>query len=127
MQTGSTSENPGGIQVGERTELAREANPDLCIQIHFNAGGGTGVEAIYKEAEKIEGLPRHTSIHAAGVIISDHDLTDYTAIMEGPTGIYVSQYEAEDLHNRFVGHHVLPDRTFPRRGLKNKPSRRWFV
>lgn len=55
------------------------------------------LEAIYKEAEKIEGLPRHTSIHAAGVIISDHDLTDYTAIMEGPTGIYVSQYEAEDL------------------------------
>ena len=52
---------------------------------------------IYQEAMKIEGLPRHTSIHAAGVIISDHDLTDYTAIMEGPTGVYVSQYEAEDL------------------------------
>lgn len=51
VQTGSTSENPGGIQVGERTELAREANPDLCIQIHFNAGGGTGVEAIYKEGD----------------------------------------------------------------------------
>ena len=55
------------------------------------------LETIYQEAMKIEGLPRHTSIHAAGVIISDHDLTDYTAIMEGPTGIYVSQYEAEDL------------------------------
>lgn len=55
------------------------------------------LEVIYKEAMKIEGLPRHTSIHAAGVIISDHDLTEYTAIMEGPTGIYVSQYEAEDL------------------------------
>lgn len=55
------------------------------------------LESIYQEAMKIEGLPRHTSIHAAGVIISDHDLTDYTAIMEGPTGIYVSQYEAEDL------------------------------
>lgn len=55
------------------------------------------LEVIYQEAMKIEGLPRHTSIHAAGVIISDHDLTDYTAIMEGPTGVYVSQYEAEDL------------------------------
>ncbi|MBQ8992639.1 MAG: DNA polymerase III subunit alpha [Turicibacter sp.] len=57
------------------------------------------LENIYQEAMKIEGLPRHTSIHAAGVIISDHDLTDYTAIMEGPTGIYVSQYEAEDLES----------------------------
>jgi len=55
------------------------------------------LEMIYKEAMKIEKLPRHTSVHAAGVIISDHDLTDYTAIMEGPTGIYLSQYEAEDL------------------------------
>lgn len=55
------------------------------------------LEMIYHEAEKIEGLPRHTSIHAAGVIISDQDLTDYTAIMEGPLGIFVSQYEAEDL------------------------------
>ena len=51
VQTGSTSENPGGVQVGERTKLAREANPDLCIQIHFNAGGGTGVEAIYKDGD----------------------------------------------------------------------------
>ena len=51
VQTGSTSENPGGVQVGERTRLAREANPDLCIQIHFNAGGGTGVEAIYKDGD----------------------------------------------------------------------------
>ncbi|MCL1950750.1 MAG: DNA polymerase III subunit alpha [Turicibacter sp.] len=55
------------------------------------------LEAIYKEAIKIEGFPRHTSIHAAGVIISDRDLTDYTAIMEGPNGISLSQYEAEDL------------------------------
>ena len=53
IQTGSTSENPGEIQVGERTTLARNANPDLCIQIHFNAGGGTGVEAIYKNGDGI--------------------------------------------------------------------------
>ena len=55
------------------------------------------LEMIYQEAMKIEGLPRHTSIHAAGVIIHDQDLTRHIAIMEGPTGIYVSQYEAEDL------------------------------
>ncbi len=55
------------------------------------------LEMIYKEAMKIEGLPRHTSIHAAGIIINDRDLTAYTAIMEGPSGIYISQYEAEDL------------------------------
>ncbi|HAX72301.1 MAG TPA: DNA polymerase III subunit alpha [Firmicutes bacterium] len=52
---------------------------------------------IYEEASKIEGLPRHTSIHAAGVIISEHDLTAYTALMPSGNGLYLSQYEAEDL------------------------------
>lgn len=51
VQTGSTRDNPGGIKNSDRKRLAREANPDLCIQIHFNAGGGTGVEAIYKEGD----------------------------------------------------------------------------
>lgn len=53
VQTGSTSDNPGGVQLSERTKLAREANPNLCIQIHFNSGGGTGVEVIYKDNDGI--------------------------------------------------------------------------
>ncbi len=52
VQTGSTKSNPGGIKKEERTKLARDANPDLCIQIHFNSGGGTGVEAIYKDGDE---------------------------------------------------------------------------
>ena len=54
IQTGSTSSNPGGIKVGDRKKLAREANPDLCIQIHFNAADsadGNGVEVIYKQGD----------------------------------------------------------------------------
>lgn len=53
VQVGSTSSNPGGVKVGERTQKAKRVNPDLCIQIHYNAGGGTGVEAIYKEGDGI--------------------------------------------------------------------------
>lgn len=60
VQTGSTSSNPGGIKVGDRTRLAREADPDLCIQIHFDAitdnegnpiTDTNGVSAIYKEED----------------------------------------------------------------------------
>lgn len=54
VQTGSTSDNPGGIKVEDRTQLARDANPDLCIQIHFNAAesaDANGVEVIYKEGD----------------------------------------------------------------------------
>lgn len=53
VQTGSTSENPGGIQKEDRKSLAREANPDLCIQIYFDSGGGSGIQAIYKEGDGI--------------------------------------------------------------------------
>lgn len=56
VQTGSTSSNPGGIQVEDRTRLAREAKPDLCIQIHFNSAespDANGVEAIYKDQDGI--------------------------------------------------------------------------
>lgn len=56
VQTGSTSSNPGGIQVEDRTKLAREAKPDLCIQIHFNSAespDANGVEAIYKDQDGI--------------------------------------------------------------------------
>lgn len=52
VQTGSTKDNPDGIKKEDRTKLARDANPDLCIQIHFNSGDGTGVEAIYKEGDE---------------------------------------------------------------------------
>lgn len=48
VQTGSTTENPGGVSKEERVTLAKEANPDLCIQIHFNSGEGYGVETCYE-------------------------------------------------------------------------------
>lgn len=48
VQTGSTTENPGGVSKEERVTLAKEANPDLCIQIHFNSGEGYGVETYYE-------------------------------------------------------------------------------
>lgn len=51
VQTGSTSDNRGGVKLNERVALAKEANPDLCIQIHFNAGGGSGVETWYESGD----------------------------------------------------------------------------
>ncbi len=53
VQTGSTSDNPSGVKNKDRVKNARSANPDLCIQIHFNEGGETGVEAIYKEGDGV--------------------------------------------------------------------------
>ncbi|PLS16985.1 DNA polymerase III subunit alpha [Bacillus sp. M6-12] len=53
--------------------------------------------SVYQTALKLEGLPRHTSTHAAGVIISDQPLTDLIAIQEGHEGIHLTQFPMDVL------------------------------
>lgn len=48
-------------------------------------------------AKKIEGLPRHTSIHAAGIIISPIAFGEMVPVAWGPDDTLVTQYPAESL------------------------------
>lgn len=50
-------------------------------------------------AMQVEGLPRHTSTHAAGVVISGEPLTSYTPIQEGQHNVYLTQYPMEALQD----------------------------
>ncbi|MBJ8109852.1 DNA polymerase III subunit alpha [Bacillus cereus group sp. N6] len=54
-------------------------------------------ERVFEIAKRVEGLPRHTSIHAAGVIMSQEPLTGSVAIQEGHNDVYVTQYPADAL------------------------------
>ena len=49
-------------------------------------------QQLFSTAMKLEGLPRHTSTHAAGVIISDMPLTEIIPIQAGHDGIYLTQF-----------------------------------
>ncbi|WP_240033899.1 DNA polymerase III subunit alpha [Planococcus salinus] len=51
----------------------------------------------FKTALKLEGLPRHASTHAAGVILSPTPLVDYVPIEKGSEGIYITQWPMQDL------------------------------
>ncbi|WP_165210426.1 DNA polymerase III subunit alpha [Streptococcus tangpeifui] len=44
-------------------------------------------------AKRIEGLPRQTSIHAAGIVMSDDDLTDHIPLKAGED-MMITQYDA---------------------------------
>ncbi len=57
------------------------------------------ISFVFKIAKKIENLPRNLSIHAAGIIIGDKDLLDYTGFSMAPDGLYQSQYEASDMES----------------------------
>ncbi|HHY72737.1 MAG TPA: DNA polymerase III subunit alpha [Bacillus bacterium] len=52
---------------------------------------------VFTIAQKIEGLPRHTSTHAAGVVISDSPLTDSVPLQEGHGDVLLTQYPMEIL------------------------------
>ncbi|MEG0474195.1 MAG: DNA polymerase III subunit alpha [Carnobacterium sp.] len=47
---------------------------------------------LFETAQKIEGLPRHVSTHAAGVVISDQRLNRYLPLQKGSGTIYLTQY-----------------------------------
>lgn len=54
---------------------------------------------LFKIASDIEGLPRHTSVHAAGVVISQAPLTDVVPLQKGHEGLSLTQYPMGDLES----------------------------
>ena len=48
-------------------------------------------------AKGLDGLIRHVSTHAAGIILSSNPLTDIIPVQDGINGLYQSQLEAKDL------------------------------
>ncbi|MGF2617367.1 DNA polymerase III subunit alpha [Rossellomorea vietnamensis] len=54
-------------------------------------------QRLFQTALKLEGLPRHASTHAAGVIISERPLVDLIPIQAGPGDVHLTQYPMEVL------------------------------
>lgn len=54
---------------------------------------------LYKIAMKFEGLKRHTSIHAAGIVMSEKDLDEVIPLVKNHDGFYITGYSMEYLEN----------------------------
>ncbi|WP_027414792.1 DNA polymerase III subunit alpha [Aneurinibacillus terranovensis] len=52
---------------------------------------------LFMLAQAVEGMPRHASTHAAGVVISREPLTEYVPLQEGHEGHALTQYAMEQL------------------------------
>ncbi|WP_256759939.1 DNA polymerase III subunit alpha [Cohnella sp. WQ 127256] len=61
------------------------------------AEGTSGAAELIAMARRVEGMPRHASTHAAGVVISSDPLTDYVPLQEGTDGVPLTQYSMENL------------------------------
>ncbi|MEJ8546985.1 DNA polymerase III subunit alpha [Brevibacillus borstelensis] len=78
---------------GMTIERAFQLNPDLDKLCSENAQARQLIET----ARGVEGLPRHASTHAAGVVIAPEPLTSYVPLQEGSEGLALTQFPMEDL------------------------------
>ncbi|MFA4967629.1 MAG: DNA polymerase III subunit alpha, partial [Candidatus Margulisiibacteriota bacterium] len=70
-----------------------EMNKDLRKQYESDET----IKNLIDSAKKIEGLSRHASVHAAGVVISNLPLTEYAPLQQLDENVLVTQYQMTDL------------------------------
>ncbi|WP_322922999.1 DNA polymerase III subunit alpha [Paenibacillus campi] len=80
-------------QIGVTIRRALEQVPELRERYEKS---GT-VRELIDTAIKVEGMPRHASTHAAGVVISSGPLTDVVPLQEGSEHAVLTQYAMESL------------------------------
>ncbi|WP_027087912.1 DNA polymerase III subunit alpha [Cohnella panacarvi] len=80
---------------GMSIERAMRESPEFRT---LAEGAGNAAELIAM-ARRVEGMPRHASTHAAGIVISSGPLTDYVPLQEGTDGVPLTQYSMENLES----------------------------
>lgn len=81
-------------QLGVTIEEALKISPELKAYYENNER----VKKLIDVAQRLEGLTRHASTHAAGVVISKEPLLNYTPLQKNENQI-VTQFAMEDLQN----------------------------
>ncbi|WMT39553.1 DNA polymerase III subunit alpha [Paenibacillus sp. D2_2] len=82
---------PGNL--GMTIERAMKESPDLKGLYDSQPR----IHGLLDMAMKVEGMPRHASTHAAGVVISRDPLTDAVPLQTGSEGTALTQYSMENL------------------------------
>ena len=82
-------------QLGISITRALESSPDLKALYETHPK----TRALLDMAMKVEGMPRHASTHAAGVVISKGPLTDAVPLQAGNESTALTQYSMEHLES----------------------------
>ena len=75
-------------ELGMTLEKAPTLSPDLARMIEED----NEVKRLYDLARALEGMPRHASTHAAGVVIAREPLTHYLPLQRVPDGLLMTQF-----------------------------------
>ena len=92
---------PPGWQ-GHSITLDSALNQSPDLKRAYNTEEGT--KRLIDLAKKLEGVARHASVHAAGVVIADKDITEYTPLQrETRGGKIITQYDMYTVGEDGVG------------------------
>ena len=75
-------------EIGITIDKAIKGNPDLKEMYE----GDPQVKDLIDKSRRLEGLPRHASMHAAGVLISEKAVENYVPVATGSDGAVVAQF-----------------------------------
>ena len=77
----------------ETLEVSYKKNQNLKKLVD----NSSDVKKLFNIAVHLEGLPRHVSVHAAGVVMSKHDIDETIPLYKNQLGYYVSAYSKDYL------------------------------
>ncbi|MCD8132610.1 MAG: DNA polymerase III subunit alpha [Clostridiales bacterium] len=75
-------------ELGITIDKALKMNPELRGLYESDPE----VTRLIDMAKRLEGLPRHTSVHAAGVVISQKSVDEYVPLSRGADGVITTQF-----------------------------------
>lgn len=75
-------------ELGITIEKALKYNPELRKMVEEDSQ----VKYLIDMSRRLEGLPRHTSMHAAGVVISQKSVDEYVPLSRGSDGSITTQF-----------------------------------
>jgi DNA polymerase-3 subunit alpha len=81
--------------------ITHEYGQTLKEEINFNPEvkllmeNDEKIKQLFEISLKLEGLARHSSIHPAGIVITDENVDEYVPLFKGPNGEIATQYEFE--------------------------------
>lgn len=81
--------------IGMTIDKALRSNPDLQ-EVYDN---DPEIHGLIDTAKRLEGLPRHSSVHAAGVLICDRPVDDYVPVSIGANGEAVASFTMTTLEH----------------------------
>ena len=89
----SMADNISKMILESNLKLSYEKNSRLANLIN----GSSNLKKMYDIALKLEGLPRHVSVHAAGIVMSNDDIDKVIPLYKNELGMYLTGYSMDYL------------------------------